>query len=390
MASYPRIVPATLANWSPVINDPTGAEDANKVNEVDLQTRRFIYDFLTARFDSSASDVLKPASVADTTLAGKVKGSTSNAGTQQAIVQGTVSTPDLRDSAVSTAKIAPGAVTTGELATGAVTTVKIADAPNGVGAGKVNDAAIGTAQLINDAVDATKLKDSASVDSDRAVTSDHIRDSSVTSAKIAANAVTGAKLVAGSSGQILVASSGGVFTAVTMSGDATINASGVVTVGASGHAKVVERAGNTVVAGANTAAAWNVRGVTVAWVKEYETVTSLVTIGASGKISLAAGTYIIEVTVPGYKVDEHIARLARYNSSDVLQETAYGTSEMSTAAAVVQTSSSILAKMAFAASDYFKVEHWTKTANATDGMGHPSSSGGTYEVYTQIRIQRIA
>src|SRR6266487_2112659 len=340
MASYPRIVPATLANWSPVINDPTGAEDANKVNEVDLQTRRFIYDFLTARFDSSASDVLKPASVADTTLAGKVKGSTSNAGTQQAIVQGTVSTPDLRDSAVSTAKIAPGAVTTGELATGAVTTVKIADAPNGVGAGKVNDAAIGTAQLINDAVDATKLKDSASVDSDRAVTSDHIRDSSVTSAKIAANAVTGAKLVAGSSGQILVASSGGV--------------------------------------------------VTVAWVKEYETVTSLVTIGASGKISLAAGTYIIEVTVPGYKVDEHIARLARYNSSDVLQETAYGTSEMSTAAAVVQTSSSILAKMAFAASDYFKVEHWTKTANATDGMGHPSSSGGTYEVYTQIRIQRIA
>src|SRR2546421_7949699 len=390
MANYPTISPATLANWSPVTSDPTGAEDANKINLVELQTRKFIYDFLASKFDTTLSDILKPAALGDTSLAGKVKGSTGNAGTQQGIVQGTISTPDLRDSAVTASKIATGAIVTTALADGAVSTVKHADAPNGVTTGKVNDLAITTAKLADDSVDATKLKDSASTDSDRAVTTDHIRDSAITSAKINAGAVTPAKLATGSSGQILVADSLGAFQKVAMSGDATINSTGVTTVGAQGHAKVIERAGNTVVGGANSATTWNVRGTVVAWGKDFETVTSLVTIGASGKISLAAGTYLIEAHAPAYKTDEHILRLSRYNTSDVLQESIYGTSEISTAADAVQSRSRILAKMTFVASDYFKLEHWTKTANAVDGLGHPSSSGGTYEVYTTIKIQRIS
>jgi hypothetical protein len=390
MATYDRVTPANLTNFAPVINDPTGAEDANKVNLVDLQTRRFIYDFLASKFDSTASDVLKAAAVVDATLAGKVKGSTGNAGTQQALVQGTVSTPDLRDAAVTTGKIADSAISTAKVADGAITTVKHADSPNGISTAKINDSQITEGKLADDSVTAAKLKDSASTDSDRAVTTDHIRDLNVTTAKIANNAVTGAKLVAGTAGFILVANSSGVYTGVAMSGDATISNAGVVTVGALGFAKVIERAGNTVVGGANSAATWNVRGVTVAWVKEFETVTSLVTLGASGKISLAAGTYILEAFAPGYKTDEHICRISRYNSSDVLQESIYGTSELSTAADAVQTKSNVIAKMTFVSSDYFKVEHWTKTANGTDGLGHPSSSGGTYEIYTTIRIRKIA
>lgn len=390
MATYPRITPATLANLAPVIDDPTGSEDANKVNLVHLQTRRFISDFLASKFDSAAGDVLKASAVADATVAGKIKGSTGNAGSQQAIVQGTVSTPDLRDSAVSTQKINDNAVSTNKLSDGAVTTVKHADAPNGITTAKINDSQVTEAKLADDSVTAAKLKDSASTDADRAVTTDHIRDSAVTSAKIAANAVTVAKLETASSGQILVADGSGAFKKVTMSGDATINASGVVTVGALGYAKIVERAGNTVVGGANSATTWNVRGNIVSWVKEWETVASLVTLGASGKISLAAGTYLIEASSPAYKTDEHILRLVRYNSSDVVQETFYGTSELSNAADAVQSRSFVIAKSAFVASDYFKLEHWTKTANATDGMGRPSSSGGTYEIYAQICIKRLA
>jgi hypothetical protein len=389
MATYTRITPALLASLASAVDDPAAAEDANKLYQVDLQTRRFVYDFLSSRFDSAASDVLKPGSVADTTLAGKVKGSTGNSGTQQGIVQGTVSTPDLRDAAVTAAKIAAGVISTTAIADGSITTVKHADSPNGITAAKINDGEISTAKLANDSVDATKLKDSASTDADRAVTTDHIRDSAISTAKIAANAVTGAKLLAGTSGQILVANGSGVFTAVSMSGDAVISNTGVVTVGTLGFAKVIERAGNTVVGGGNLAVTWNPRGVFVAWTKDWETVASMVTIGASGKISLAAGTYIIEAFSPAFKVDEHILRLNRYNVSNVSQEVSYGTSEDCPAAAVVQTSSHVLAKMVFVASDYFLLEHWTKTANATDGMGRPSSSGGTYEIYATIKIQKI-
>lgn len=390
MATYSRVTPANLTNFSAVVDDPAGSEDANKVNLVHLQTRRFVYDFLISKFDISASDVLKAAAVVDATVAGKIKGSTGNAGTQQAIVQGTISTPDLRDASVTSQKIAASAISTTLLSDGAVTTAKHADSPNGISTAKINDAQITEAKLADDSVTAAKLKDSASTDSDRSVTTDHIRDSAVTTAKLAANSVTGAKMVAGTSGYILVANGSGVFTPVAMSGDATITNAGVVTIGTAGLAKVIERAGNTVVGGANSAASWNVRGVTITWIKEWETVASLVTIGASGKISLAAGTYLIEATAPGYKTDEHICRISRYNSSDVLQESIYGTSELSNAADAVQSSSKVLAKMAFAASDYFKLEHWTKTANATDGLGRPSSSGGTYEIYSTIRIQRIA
>src|SRR5216117_2629703 len=371
MATYPRVTPANLTNYTPVVDDPAAAEDSNKLYQVDLQTRRFVLDFLISKFDSTLSDVLKPAALADTSLAGKVKGSTSNAGTQQGIVQGTVSTPDIRDAAITAQKIAAGAIATTLVADGSITTVKHADAPNGITTSKVNDAQITEAKLADDSVTAAKLKDSASTDADRSATTDHIRDLAITTGKIAANAVTGAKMVAGTSGQILVANGSGVFTPVAMSGDATISNAGVVTVGAQGFAKVIERAGNTVVGGVNVAATWNVRGVTVPWVKDFETVTSLVTLGASGKISVAAGTYLIEAFSPGYKVDEHICRISRYNSSDVLQESIYGSSEISTAADAVQTSSKVIAKMTFVASDYFKLEHWSKTANATDGMGHP-------------------
>jgi hypothetical protein len=51
-----------------------------------------------------------------------------------------------------------------------------------------------TAKIANDAVTADKLADSASVDSSRAVTSDHIRNSAVTTVKINNSAVTADKV----------------------------------------------------------------------------------------------------------------------------------------------------------------------------------------------------
>jgi hypothetical protein len=60
--------------------------------------------------------------------------------------------------------------------------------------GGIGDNVISTSAILDDAVDATKLRDSVSVDGNRAVTTNHIRDNAITTDKIAANAVTAAKL----------------------------------------------------------------------------------------------------------------------------------------------------------------------------------------------------
>lgn len=390
MATYDRVSPANLTNYALVIDDPEGGEDADKGWEVDLQTRRFVSDFLESKFNSATSDTLKPAAVNDATLAGKVKGSTGNAGTQQGIVQGTVSTPDIRDGAVTAAKIAEGALTGTTLANGSVSTVKLADAPNGVTAAKINTGEISTAKLAALAVTDAKLASHASDDASRAVGSDHIKALSVTSGKIAVGAVGPDQMATGSSAQILVADGSGKFQKVSLTGDASLSNTGVLTLSNVGRASVRERAGNNVDAGAAAAATWNTRGVATAWTKEWETIASMVTIGTAGKISLAAGTYIIETSCPAYKVDEHISRIARYNSSDVLQETFYGTSAVAAAAGGEQTDTLAIAKMTFAASDYFKVEHFSTASQAVDGLGHASGSGGTYEMFATIKIHKIA
>ena len=159
MADYSRISPATLTNWSAVIADPTTNEQANLLWQAILQTRQFVYDFLNAKFDSSASDILKAAALTATSLASKVRGSTSNSGTVQEIVQGTVSTPDFRALAVTTAVLADSAVTTAKLADANVTTAKLAALA--VTTAELGVAAVTTAKLAADAVDNTILKDDA-------------------------------------------------------------------------------------------------------------------------------------------------------------------------------------------------------------------------------------
>jgi len=78
----------------------------------------------------------------------------------------------------------------GQLAEDSVTALELqddasVDANRAVTTNHVRDYAITSAKLAEDAVDATALQDDASVDANRAVTTDHIRDSAVTSAKIA-------------------------------------------------------------------------------------------------------------------------------------------------------------------------------------------------------------
>src|SRR5258705_1542505 len=320
MASYPRVTPPTLANFSPVIDDPQDSEDANKVGQVDLQTRRFVSDFLETKFDSGASDVLLPAAVADASLAGKVKGSTSNSGTERAVSQGTISTPDLRDDAVSANKILAAAVTTVKIADGNVTNAKLND--GAVTTAKITDAQVTTAKLAADSVDATVLKDDATGVAG-AVTTDHIRSLAVTQAKIAAAAVGPDQIfLATTAADILVANSSKKFQSVPLTGDATISTAGVLTLNSNGISVVEEKAANGVSGGGSTATTWVTRGVTVPWVIKFQTVASMISLAlGSGKISFtAAGVYVVRAQASGYKVGKNVIRINRFNSGNVSQE----------------------------------------------------------------------
>lgn len=390
MASYPRITPATLANLLPVINDPQDSEDANKVGQVDLQTRRFVSDFLETKFDSVASDVLKADAITDVTVAGKVKGSTSNSGTQQGIVQGTVSTPDLRDDAVNANKILAASVTTVKIADGNVTTAKINDLA--VTTAKIADSQITTAKLATDSVDNTILKDDATGVAG-AVTADHIRSLAVTQAKINNAAVGPNQLFLGSaSGHLLVADGSLKFQSVALSGDATILSTGVITLTQNGISVVEEKAANGVSGGGSTAVTWNLRGSTVPWVIKFQTVASMINLGlGAGKISFAAaGSYIIRARAVGYKVGKNVIRINRFNSSDVSQETFNGTAQQCPAAAAITTQSFVEARIVIASGDYIKIEHWTELTEAVDGFGLAVSSGSGDEIYSSVEIQKSA
>jgi hypothetical protein len=90
-------------------------------------------------------------------------------------------------------------VGTGALVNDSVTSDKLADsasidANRAVTTNHIRDLNVTTAKLADDSVTSAKLVDDASVDANRAVTTNHIRDLAVTTAKIAANAVTDVKL----------------------------------------------------------------------------------------------------------------------------------------------------------------------------------------------------
>lgn len=389
MATYSRVTPASLPNFSLVIDDPTTSEDANKLSDIDLQTRRFVYDFLSSKFDITSSDTLLPAAVSDASLAGKVKGSTANVGgSQRGIVQGTISTPDLRDGSVTSSKL-DGSIPGTKLQNSAITTDQLANAPNGVTTAKINDGSVTEAKLANNAVTGTKLSSSASVDSDRAVNTDHIKDSAITADKITDGAVGSDQLLTASEAQILIAQpTTGKFSAKSVTGVIAIDKDGLTTLNAIAYACIREYANNNVAGGATAAATWNVRGVAIGWYFEFDTSSSM-TFAAVGKVRMPAGTYIVRGSFPVYKSDLHIARLSRYNSSDTLLESFVGSSGYSPAAGSIQDRSHLTCKITVTSSDYFRIEHWTQSAEAVDGLGLPTNNGDR-EIYGEIFIQRIA
>lgn len=87
---------------------------------------------------------------------------------------------------------------------------------------------------------------------------------------------------------------------------------------------------------------------------------------AAGTVVLPAGKYRVIGRAPGYKVDGHVMYVWNYTDNVAV---ATGSSEVADSTATAQTSSVVDDIFTLAAPKTIGMQHYTQTANATDGLG---------------------
>ena len=130
--------------------------------------------------------------------------------------------------------------------------------------------------------------------------------------------------------------------------------------------------------GASTATTWETRVL--------NTVKTNTISGASlssNQITLAAGTYDVLAFSPVQGIDEGHAVL--YNTSDASYEIIGDAGDASSFYGYVYT---VMGRFTIAAEKTFEIRQYTTSINPI-GLGSASSSGQT-EVYTQVRIEKVA
>lgn len=106
---------------------------------------------------------------------------------------------------------------------------------------------------------------------------------------------------------------------------------------------------------------------------------------STNQITLAAGTYIADITCPAGVVAEHKARLRNITDSST---TLVGTSEYTGTGNTNYTTSRITGRFTIASSKTFEVQHRCTTTKSTDGFGN-ASNFSELEVYTVARFWKV-
>jgi uncharacterized coiled-coil protein SlyX len=107
---------------------------------------------------------------------------------------------------------------------------------------------------------------------------------------------------------------------------------------------------------------------------------------SANQFTLASGTYVINVSVPAYKVNGHQSQLYDVTNSAVV---AVGTPENTGAGDAVTNHSFIRTRITIVASTTYRIEHQSTATFAGSGFGRATSMA-TEEVYTIVQIIRIA
>lgn len=387
MADYPILAP-TLEALSGTASNPTDYENLSALAAVDRQTRRWLVDFLSTVVDST-SGTFKPGAFGEESIpVGSVRGTTDNiAGEQREVLQGSISTPDLRDESV----------TAGKIATDAVTTAKIED--NAVTEAKILDAAVTEDKIAANAVTGAKIPDGTIVTAkldDLAVTAAKIADATITAAKLAANAVDGSNLPSGSAGQVLL-HNGTKYVSTTITGALSISSAGVATVSITGSAawvRISEQVASGTNGGSSVATNWTQkRGVSTVWTIDEQTVAGTVSLGASGKINITAnGVYLVDVSVPGYSVGSHKAKVTYTPTSGPAVNYI---SSVECAGPGTQTSCRLRFLLTVSGASAgspatLDIYHWTELAKGTNGLGLASGAATEVERYAMVEMLRVS
>jgi hypothetical protein len=105
---------------------------------------------------------------------------------------------------------------------------------------------------------------------------------------------------------------------------------------------------------------------------------------SGNQVTLPAGTYYVEASVPAWDVATHKAVLHNVVS---LQDVLIGSSERNGSSKDVSTRTCIHGVVSTAESTTFSIRHYTSSAEATSGLGAAVSQGT--EVYSDLRIWQL-
>ncbi len=404
MASYPTLSP-TLTALAATETDPTGAEDAGKLNDAIVQTRVWLGDFLGQALSDTGK--LLPYAIDGTVIpAGMIRGSNPVGDVQREILQRSIRAIDVTLASITTAEIALATIVAANIADGAITEAKLA-------AGAFSASKIGTAAITGDkihslAIETNHLKDGA-------VATAKIADEAVTAAKIAKRGATGVRLPTGTVGQILVGGNtvdgeGSCFEAKTLTGVINVDADGVTTFNsdntdASAFAIVAESGRSSGSNGGKVATSgsggWYLRGANVAeasgsgaWIIEKDP-ANLVNINGSKIEFKQNGSYRLVLSAPCYARAGHMLRATvKKDAIAADTEVFYGTSEFASLSNLVQTRSQMEIIVTFSgATDtlfpYITVDHWIDAGTGTNTDLGRATGPGVNERYAVVSVFKL-
>ena len=141
--------------------------------------------------------------------------------------------------------------------------------------------------------------------------------------------------------------------------------------------------------GSSSASTWNVRTLNT------EKVTSITGASlAANRVTLPAGTYEIEASAPAREVDTHRLRLQDITGAATLLVGQNADTDLATtpsaATPEVQTTAHLFGRFTLTVQSDLELQHWTESANATDGMGAAGTDTGSVEVYADVRIRKVS
>jgi hypothetical protein len=185
------------------------------------------------------------------------------------------------------------------------------------------------------------------------------------------------------SNTIVLRNSGGNFSANTITASLTGNVTGNVTGNIlQNYMQVNETQTQNTAGGASLAATWITRILNTNVVT---TITGATLVPISNLITLPAGQYYISASAPAYAINGH--RLRVFNVSDgVVVPNLVGPGEY---ASSDQSRALVNGRFTFSSTKSIRIDHYTQSARATNGLGVQVNATGFSEIYTVVEIWKL-